>query len=358
MTTGQERQGIIDSLISSSIEREVPLRAIFELTYKCNSLCSFCYLAPSQEPELDTSECLAAIDGLRSEGCLFLTLTGGEPLVRPDFFDIAGHARAAGMALEIKSNATLIGPCEAARMRELSVMNVDVSLHASTAAGHDALTMLPGSWRRTLDGIAALRAEGVTVTAKCPLTRENFEDRAAVKQLAVSLGCDCVFDLTVTARQDGDASAHRHKISQAQLERFIAENEEDYHASVIACLTAGDLAELKNERPCSAGVSTCSINPYGKVFPCIQLYYTMGDIRRNSFHEIWRDSPAAKVLRNVRFGDLRECGACPNIVHCLRCPGLALLEDGDMLGRSTEACRQAEAYRRVKEQQDRLEAVS
>lgn len=352
------RPRIIDSLIDLSIERAVPLRVIFEITYRCNAACDFCYVVPGREPELTTDECRALVDALKAEGCLFLTLTGGEPLVRGDFFEIAAHARAAGMALEVKTNATLIGRQAAARLRELSVMNVDVSLHASTAAAHDAVMQRPGAWQKALDGIQAMKAEGITVTVKCPLTRDNFEDRDAVRALAASLGCDCVFDLTLSAKQDGDLSPHAGRITQGQLEQFIAENEDDYFASVISCIGASERAELREQRPCSAGISTCSINPYGDVYPCVQLCCIIGNTRRSPFGEIWRDSPAVNKLRGVRFADLKDCNACPNVVHCLRCPGLALLEDGDILGRSTEACRQAEAYRRVHEQHESVGAVS
>ena len=86
---------IIDSLIDLSLERAVPLRVIFEITYRCNAACDFCYVVPGREPELTTDECCALVDALKAEGCLFLTLTGGEPLVRGDFFEIAAHARAA-----------------------------------------------------------------------------------------------------------------------------------------------------------------------------------------------------------------------------------------------------------------------
>ena len=182
------------------------------------------------------------------------------------------------------------------------------------------------------------------------------DDRS--RALATSLGCDCVFDLTLSAKQDGDLSPHGGRITREQLEQFIAENEDDYFASVISCIGASERAELREQRPCSAGISTCSINPYGDVFPCVQLCCIIGNTRRSPFGEIWRDSPAVKKLRGVRFADLKDCNACPNVVHCLRCPGLALLEDGDLLGRSTEACRQAEAYRRVHEQHERLGAVS
>ncbi len=342
--------GLVDTLLEKSVDNYVPLRAIFELTYRCNFACDFCYMSPLGEPELSFAECQEVIDGLKTEGCLFLTLTGGEPLTRRDFFEIAEYARSKCMALEVKTNGMLVTEEVAQRFKQLAVMNVDISIHGSTPEAHDAVTQRKGSFERVTNGIKVLKDRGIPVTIKSVLTQQNFHDRTGIKSLAQQMGCDCVFDLTVTARQDGDITPHKHKITVAEMEKFIEENEQDYLDSLRKCVTPRDLFD---ERPCYAGISTCSVNPYGEVYPCIQLPYSVGNIRHNTFGEIWRSSAALGKIRSVKIGDLSMCTSCPSVADCLRCPGLALLEDGDMLGPSMEACRQTDAYKRVKERHNK-----
>lgn len=346
MTTQEDQQkSLFDLMVESGVERCMPIRTVFELTYRCNLACDFCYCQGREDPELSTDEVCSAIQGLRSEGCMFLALSGGEILCRTDFWEIAQYARSEHMALELKTNGTLLDEDAAERMAALLPMNVDISFHAAEPAIHDAVTGVRGSFDAALKGLRLLKGMGVPVTVKSLLTRENYREYDRIRALAADLGADCLVDITVTAGQDGGCGAHRHRIDDEQLAELVAGHEADFLMSLTETLTEEDFREAADLHQCNAGLTTCCINPYGDVFPCVQFLRRVGSVRETDLHSIWHGSGELDRIRQVRLKDLQLCSSCDLLHYCIRCPGLADLEDGDMLGPSHEACRQARAIR-------------
>lgn len=339
--TGSDKS-LFDRMVESSVERLMPVRAVFEITYRCNLLCPFCYRVERPISELDTEEVKTVISDLKAEGCAFLTLTGGEPLSRPDFWQIAGFARAQSLALEIKTNGVLVDDDAADRIADLLVLNVDISLYGATAERHDRLTLVPGSFDGAVRAIGLVRDRGLRVTVKSLLTQDNFEEHLGIRRLAESLGADCVFDVSVTGSQDGRVKPDGRRITDSQLAEFIGSYVEDYR-DVLGGAPEQEQAAIGNCPGCLAGVSTCCIGPYGDVYPCVQLAKSAGNVRQASFRKIWRESSELERLRRIGLEDLESCRECELQQFCLRCPGLALLEDGDLLGPSAEACRVARA---------------
>ena len=94
---------------------------------------------------------------------------------------------------------------------------------------------------------------------------------------------------------------------------------------------------------CGAGHTACHISAYGDVMPCVALPLACGNIREASFLSIWRDAEGMRRVRSLRVRDLHTCSGCEATAFCTRCPGQALVEDGDLLGPSTAACEHAAA---------------
>lgn len=342
-----EKPTLFSDLAGQSLQDWVPLRVVFEITYKCNLSCDFCYRTGQPREELTTVEACDIISSLRAEGCMFLTLTGGEILCRPDFWDIAEFARHERLALELKTNGVLVDAAAAERIAGLMPLNVDISLYGARASVHDAMTGTHGSFEAAVNAIRLLTERGVRVTVKCLLTRENFSEHAGVKALAAELGADCMFDLTVTAEQGGCTSPHVHRASDEQLADFISGYLAEYLDSLGETPQPGDFLEAQDCVQCQAALTTCCINPYGDLFPCVQFLRKAGNLREESFHRTWRESAELARIRQIRLRDLKACGECELLPYCMRCPGLAELEDGDVLGPSSEACRQARLCREI-----------
>jgi AdoMet-dependent heme synthase len=323
---------------ANAVALGVPLTVHVDLTYRCNERCEHCYLDHDDHGELTFDEIRSLLDQLADAGTLFLTLSGGEALLRRDFFDILAYARSLQFCVRVKTNGVLVRASQADRLRALGVHEVQVSLYSHRADVHDRITKLPGSFARSVEGIVAMKARGLRVVVANVLMQGNFQDYGGVRALAESLGVECTLDPTVTPRMDGDRSLLALGASADQLHHVFHDPDLVGPVDAMCAVPSQDDAEDVSEAlPCSAGHSACYVSPYGDVFPCVQFPLPTGNIRRQRFLEIWRHSPAFEEVRSIRVGHLPTCSQCSHVGSCTRCPGLAYME-GSMRGPSELDC--------------------
>jgi len=315
----------------------VPLSAHLDLTYRCNERCEHCYLEHDDKGEMTTAEIRGLLGQMAEAGVFFLTLSGGEPLVRRDCFDIIRHARSLLFNVKLKTNAVLIREREAALLRALGVEQIQISVYSHRPEIHDAITKLPGSLERTLAAIGFLKSQGLKVTIANVLMRGNSQDSLAVQKLAAELGARYALDPTITPMMSGDRSVLRLRIAADDLQQVFRNPALVGDVEEFCAAPAAVDDSVLDGYPCSAGHTACYISPYGDVFPCVQFPLPCGNIRRQSFFDIWENSAALKEVRSIRARDLPTCSCCSHVGTCTRCPGLAYME-GNMRGPSTADC--------------------
>jgi MoaA/NifB/PqqE/SkfB family radical SAM enzyme len=154
----------MEELNTRALTLGVPLSVHLDLTWRCNERCVHCYLDHDGRGEMTAAEIDALLPQLTEAGVFFLTLSGGEPLLRKDLFDILRHARELTLNVKVKTNAILIREREAALMRDLGVDNVQVSIYSHREEVHDAITKARGSLARSTRAIRLLVSEGLKVT--------------------------------------------------------------------------------------------------------------------------------------------------------------------------------------------------
>lgn len=307
---------------------------LWELTYRCNERCTHCYLSRPESPvgELSTEEARSVVDDLAEMGALHLAFTGGELLLREDFFAIAGYAREKGFALRLLTNGSLITPQRADAIQSLQPLGVEISLHGARAATHDRITQVPGSFDRTVRAFRLLAERGVRTVVKTPLMNENLEEFDQVRRLAEGLGAIFRYDITIVARDDGCTTTLRHRLTEENLLHLFRQEMPDRWTP----------PEIHPEdHLCSAALNHLCIGPYGEVYPCVQIRTPAGSLRRQSLRQIWADSPLLGRIRGLVESSFSSCSVCHLRPHCVRCMGVAWLEDGDLLGPSSSACREA-----------------
>ncbi|MBZ5646070.1 MAG: radical SAM protein [Acidobacteriia bacterium] len=319
-----------------ALELGVPLSAHFDLTWRCNERCVHCYLDHDDHGEVTTAEVKDILDQLAAAGTFFLILSGGEPVMRKDFFEIVEYARQLMFSVKVKTNGILIGEREAARLRELAVEVVQISVYSHRSEVHDAITKAPGSLQRTLRAIRFLRDQGLKVIIAGVMMRQNMSDYKEVQRMAEELGVTFQLDPTITPKLDGDTSILDLRIPNTMLPELFRD------ATLVDdvdefCATAEVDTSALEALPCSAGHTACYISPYADVFPCVQFPLPTGNLRRQKFLDIWRGSPQMQEVRGIRVSDLHTCTSCGNVASCSRCPGLAYME-GDMRGPSAADC--------------------
>ena len=328
---------LMEEISGRALERGVPLSVQLDVTYRCNERCVHCYLDHDDHGEMNTAEMRGVLRQMADAGTLFLTLSGGEVLMRMDLFDILEYARSLLFSVKIKTNAFMIREKEAECMRELGVQSVQVSIYSYRPEVHDAITKLPGSLKRSIAGIRFLQSRGLNVIVTNILMRQNLNDYAGVKALAQELGAQWTMDPTITPKIDGDRSVVRLGIGDDDLQQLfrnphVVGNVEEFRAPPPP---VGN--EVLDELPCSAGHTFCYISPYGDVYPCAQFPLSAGNVRKQKFLVIWQHSPQMNEVRSVGGRDLPVCSTCIHLASCTRCPGLAYME-GNMRGPSSLDC--------------------
>lgn len=324
------------SSLAEHVERKalrlgVPLRVHLDLTWRCNLRCVHCYIGRRETPELSLGELRRLLEELAACGTLSLCLSGGEPLLRDDFYEIVQHARALAFDVSVKTNAVLLDEAGARRLARAHVSEVHVSVYSHRAEAHDAVTRVPGSLERTLAAVRMLVAAGVRTRITNVLVGDAAADFREVRRLATELGAAYALDPSVTPRLDGDRSVVSLGAPAPLLEQIFADEELAGPRQEHCPPSAPD--EALDSLPCSAGHTSCYISPSGDVYPCVQFPLRAGNVREQAFREIWRDSAILRELRAVTMADLPACRACPVVAACTRCPGLAFME-GDLRGPS------------------------
>lgn len=370
---------LLANLLARARQERRLLSVHWELTHRCNEHCRHCFL-PVTGPadfaargELTTGEALHLIDQVAALGALSITFSGGEPLLRPDFFTLAAYARRRGLGLRIYTNGTLLAaPTHVGWIDALAALHplaVEISLYGATPAVHEAITGIKGSWAATVAALRRLHAAGVRTVCKTPLMAANAAELPAVWALALSLGARFQADPLITAGVDGPWStpAARRAPLAARMTAAQLANALRILASHQAAPGEDPGATAAGPVLCTIGRSALAVDPTGTVFPCVEVRRAVGSIRTAPLAAIWYDTRAwAPYLRLSAQGPaglpanlpadlppdqfigvlaLPVCRTCRLGAWCVRCHGAAANETGDLYGPSPAHCAAARARR-------------
>jgi MoaA/NifB/PqqE/SkfB family radical SAM enzyme len=312
------------------------MSVLLELTYACNLDCFFCYNDRAVEGRpLTLEQYHRLLDELAGLGVWTLTLSGGEPLAHPDFFEIGRRARELGFVVRVKTNGHALHRAIAERVRvEIDPYVLEISLHGATAETHDRQTRVPGSFERLMANLDALRAVGQRARLRGTLTGWNGHELEAMFALADRLELPLDMQTEVTPRDDGSkeplgirpALQDRMRLVELRLERShrTAQTKTSPGSDPAAAVSTGDRAEPN----CGAGISGLAVDPVGNVYPCVQWRRPLGNLHEQRIGEIWAGSPALRQVRTDNVAASRvpqDLGVSGDVLFC---PGAAEQEQG------------------------------
>jgi radical SAM protein with 4Fe4S-binding SPASM domain len=326
------RRYLLQEVLARCSRLSIPAQAVLELTYRCNLHCVHCYVDIKETDELTLNEWKEVIDQLKASGTIYLLLTGGEIMLRPDFLEIAAYSRSSGFILGLMTNCTLVTPDMAQDIAELKFTYVTTSLYGASAATHDAVTRVNGSFEKALEGIKLFADRGLTPLVQTVVLKQNLSELEQLEKLVTSMGGRTNIDIGILPSKTGDDFPFQYEPGVAELVSC------GWHPNTDN-LTDNGVPGL-----CKAGKAMCSISPRGDVFPCPMFSLKLGNLRQSSFDKLWRLEPCAELryLRSMRRTDLYACNHCHLAAYCHRCTGTAYLESGRIDGPSSSACRQAQ----------------
>src|ERR1700731_5118380 len=177
-----DSMSLMQQMNQRAMELGVPLAIHLDVTYRCNERCVHCYLDHDDHGEMSTAEIKDVLDQLAEAGVFFITFSGGEVLMRRDFFEIVEYARRLMFNVKIKTNAVMIHEKEARRIRELGVDTIQISVYSHRPEVHDAITKLPHSFERTVKAIRFLHSQGLRVPIANVLMTANSSDHAGAQR--------------------------------------------------------------------------------------------------------------------------------------------------------------------------------
>ncbi|MHC1588292.1 MAG: radical SAM protein [Methermicoccaceae archaeon] len=317
-----------------------PLKVVaWELTGACNLHCTHCRASAgaAAEDELTTQEALSFIDSLAPYRPL-LIMTGGEPLMRADLFELLAHAQKLGIHCALSTNGTLLTPELARQIRRSGIRRVSISVDGAKAATHDTIRGV-GMFEKALEGARHILDAGLELQINTTLTKENIHERAGILELALGLGARAlhVFMLVPTgrAKDECEVSPLQYEDTLHWLYEMARQHPEIEIRPTCAPHYVRVVHEMENVVPprragCLGGVSYCFVSRSGDVFPCGYLPLVAGSIRESSIEEIWEHSPVFSALRNpdALHG---KCGGCEYRVACGGCRARAYALTGDVL---------------------------
>jgi len=336
-------------------DRESSLRLVaWEVTRNCNLSCIHCRASATMGPylnELDTDASLTLLDQIREVGKPVVILTGGEPLLRADIFQIARYGTQKGLRMVMAPNGTLITEAIAREMVEAGIQRISISLDGSTKESHDKFRQVEGAFEGALRGIERAREAGVEFQINTTITQQNLDEIPRIQELAVKLGAVAhhIFLLVPTGRGkyivDQAISSEQYEETlnwfydqrdkvPLQLKatcaphyyRILRERAREDGKSVTFNTHGLDAVT----RGCLGGTGFCFISHTGIVQPCGFLDLKCGDVKETPFGVIWRESEIFKTLRD--FNSLKgKCGKCEYRKVCGGCRARAYEATGDYL---------------------------
>ena len=306
----------------------------WETTAACNLSCRYCRACatPSPDPdELSLEEAQAFLDSIVPLQPM-LILSGGEPLLRPDIFQIIRHAVSLGLRVSLASNGTLITPEVADKIAASGVSRVSISLDGASAEKHDQ-SRGPGTFRAALNGMENLRGK-VDFQINFTVTKKNESEVPNIYDLAEKVGARALhfFFLVPTGRgqEEDQISPERQEELLLQIDRERAQRGIDVQ---VTC--APQYARLakpgigRGKGGCLAGKNFVFVSRKGDVYPCGYFPLRVGNIRDRNFVEIWENSPELHALRERKLEG--KCGRCSFARVCGGCRARAYAKTGNYL---------------------------
>jgi radical SAM protein with 4Fe4S-binding SPASM domain len=340
----------------------VPKSVTWDVTYACNLKCPHCLTSSGRrrKNELGTLEAFRLIDRLAEAKVLYLSLSGGEPFLRPDILHLLGRIAATNMRVDVATNGTVMNEELLAGLKDLPVFQTQISIDG-VGESHDLFRGRPGAFAAACRTAEKLRAVGIATSLSTTVTRQNLDQIESIIALAIDLGCSGYKAIPFMPAGRGKENAAALALNPQAHYRFcrmLVEARSKYLGRINVS-TETSFAFLLEEVPvgnpecglmaCSAGHDTLSVGPDGTAYPCPFLHsFPLGNLLEDSLANIWCDSSMLRKLRSIDKHELK--GACRTCEYApSRCRGgcraAAYLHAGDILGTDPNCFREVAASR-------------
>lgn len=324
----------MQQITGEAIALRQPCHGIFELTARCNLSCRMCYVRHPADNKIQQDKEIPAIDWLEiarqasHEGMVFLLLTGGEVLLRPDFFEILEPLSRMGFMLTIFTNGTLVTEEVALRLAQAPPNRIEISLYGSTAATYESVTGIRGSFAACCEGIEALLNHRVPLGLKTTVSRYNMHELDSMRNMAHNWGLKLSASWLLIPRPDGlPSDAVNCRISVEDGIALEKSGRAWSHDSTESAIREASTRTNDDNFYCAAGKSAFVVNPSGEMNACLDLPFPAARPLDIGFKAAWEEVQhfvdSAPVTSN-------QCRSCDVRTFCGRCPAWSWMHTGTL----------------------------
>lgn len=317
-------------LEEEAIKRQQLLSVTIELTYLCNLKCKHCFVGDIRSKQLDKNFYFQLIDDLYEMGTLNIVFTGGEVFARLDAFDIIKYAVERNFIVDIFTNGTLIDNELFEKLCDINIHSIQSSIYSVDEKIHDEFVGQKGAFRKTINNLKKFSEKGILTAIKTCIFDFNCMEFDEIKKYAKSINATFQYTMTLLPRKDGMTVPMNYGISIEKLPNFIKRIDDTYYYE-----------KEDNQVICSAGQTSLSINPEGKVFMCNAFDLEVGDLQKEKISYIWNSSETLNEWREATMVKRVQCQGCEYVNYCDFCPGSAYKLSGNPFLKYEVACNQA-----------------
>jgi radical SAM protein with 4Fe4S-binding SPASM domain len=334
------------SLWGAAKEKRIPFSFDLEVTARCNNNCRHCYInlppgsREAKNKELTFDEWCDIADQAVDLGALWCLITGGEPLIREDFFDLYHALKRKGLLISVFTNACLITDDHISLFKKYPPRDIEVTVYGATKGTYEKVTRRPGSFTAFRRGLDLLIGNGVKVRLKAITIRSNVHEMSEIARLCRSYTKDYFrFDPLLHLRFDGDNKRNAEIISERlSPDEIVAIEQVDKDRAEALIKGCKDLIVPEFEHQdcdhlfhCMAGYGSFNISYDGYFNLCSSLRHPdcRYDLRKGSLADAWTNFvPKVLDMRSADREFLERCRRCPIVNLCIWCPAHAYLESG------------------------------
>lgn len=362
-----KKQNITDYLAKKAIRLQIPLSGTFELSPVCNFSCKMCYVRKTQKEVEESQRKIMTLQDWRrlaleakNAGTLYLLLTGGEPLLWPDFWTLYDELIDMGFLVTINTNGSLIDENALNRFRNKPPHKINITLYGANDDTYQRLCGIKGIFYKVDQAIQKLVENKITVKINCSLTPDNAKDLdwivkyAKEREIKVTVAT-YMFppirrnpgQIGVNERFTPEESA-KYLLRYLKLDRTAEEYRNYLQALINGCVEPPGLEEgcidpIDGKIRCRAGRSSFWITWDGWFTPCGMMNEPKEDLTRMSFENAWKS--IAETTKSLSLSGV--CGTCPNNNVCHPCAAIAYAETGMISGIPIYMCKFAQEMRKI-----------
>lgn len=318
-----------------SVSKRIPVSGMIEVTERCNQRCVHCYVnlplaaREARSSELTVDEHYRILDEITVAGCVWVCFTGGEIFIRKDFLDIYTYAKRKGLLVTLFTNGTLMTPQIADYLVTWRPFNIEITLYGFTQKTYEAVTGIPGSYERCMEGIHLLMVRGLPLRLKTMALTLNRHEIPDMKHFVEDdLGLEFKYDAMINPRCDCSRSPLEVRLSPAEAVELDLKDlkrvEEWQRVSKKLGGIYDSIKDCDRVWQCGGGQNSFAIDAYGKLQACVIAKNEIYDLRNGSFQEGWHQF--LFNLRQQKITKQTKCKACGIKVLCDMCPANAHLE--------------------------------